>query len=450
MKVRYTNKSLHYLGFLLFFIISTYCYLIPNDWVNTDDPEDFDLIEGITYNIVHSISEKNLVNVGERVQVGAPNRSDPNQQWSLRRVEGNIYNIVNIGLGRNLDNNGKGAYVSSPKHDSSNNPYQHWTFRKIQSCTYNIVNVRMESLSLDSIDSNSELVYIKISNKNNRYQQWLFEPINYKLSTKLIDFDLNFKENKLERKLVNILSSDDTIENQTNATIKRWFKKEETKLNTYTLEIRKSESFKIGRYIDMSFEIGAIIFELPVKVGINGGIEGEFKKTTGEIYKETVTDEVHYLIQQKVSVPPFNSIQIIANTSKINCVVPFNAKIRINCEADRLSTSGKVIEMTNVGANAIKYYVQRENPGIKVMDENFFYIMTNGTLTINGYGYNSYTQLKTLESQGTLSPKKPESAPKKPESTPKAASESSPKNLVMFHQIILTLLQIIMLQFIYD
>uniref|UniRef100_U9UJQ4 Ricin B lectin domain-containing protein n=2 Tax=Rhizophagus irregularis TaxID=588596 RepID=U9UJQ4_RHIID len=414
MKVRYTNKSLHYLGFLLFFIISTYCYLIPNDWVNTDDPDDFDLIEGITYNIVHSMSEKNLVNVGERVQVGAPNRSDPNQQWSLRRVEG---------LGRNLDNNGKGAYVSSPKHDSKKS--------KVVHITDNIANARMESLSLDSIDSNSELVYIKISNKNNRYQQWLFEPINYKLSTKVIDFDLNFKENKLERKLVNILSSNDTIENQTNATIKRWFKKEETKLNTYTLEIRKSESFKIGRYIDMSFEIGAIIFELPVKAGISGGIEGEFKKTTGDIYKETVTDEVHYLIQQKVSVPPFNSIQIIANTN-------------------RLSTSGKVIEMTNVGANAIRYYVQRENPGIKVMDENFFYIMTNGTLTINGYGYNSYTQLKTLESQGTLSPKKPESTPKKPESTPKAASESSPKNLVMFHQIILTLLQIIMLQFIYD
>lgn len=207
---------------------------------------------------------------------------------------------------------------------------------KVVHITDNIANARMESLSLDSIDSNSELVYIKISNKNNRYQQWLFEPINYKLSTKVIDFDLNFKENKLERKLVNILSSNDTIENQTNATIKRWFKKEETKLNTYTLEIRKSESFKIGRYIDMSFEIGAIIFELPVKAGISGGIEGEFKKTTGDIYKETVTDEVHYLIQQKVSVPPFNSIQIIANTSKINCVVPFNAKIRINCEAKQI------------------------------------------------------------------------------------------------------------------
>ncbi|PKC61619.1 hypothetical protein RhiirA1_466274 [Rhizophagus irregularis] len=53
MKLRYTNKSLHYL--------------------------DFDLIEGITYNIVHSMSEKNLVNVDERVQVGAPNESDPNQ-----------------------------------------------------------------------------------------------------------------------------------------------------------------------------------------------------------------------------------------------------------------------------------------------------------------------------------------------------------------------------------
>ncbi|RGB25655.1 hypothetical protein C1646_723267 [Rhizophagus diaphanus] len=315
----------------------------------------------------------------------------------------------------------------------------------------------MESIwSLDIIDSNSEQVYIKISNKNNRHQQWLFEPINYKLSTKVIDFDFNFKEKKLERNLVNILSSDETIENQTNATIKRWFKKEETKLNTYTLEIRKSESFKIGGYIDMSFEIGAIIFELPVKVGISGGIKGEFKNTTGEIYKETVTDEVHYLIQQKVSVPPFNSVQIIANTSKVNCVVPFNAKIRINCEADRLNTDGKV-EMTNVDANAIRYYVQRENPGIEVMNENFFYIMTNGILTINGYGYNSYTQLKTLESQGTLSPKKPESTSKMPESTPKmsestpkAVSESSPKNLVMFHQIILSLLQIIMLPYIYQ
>lgn len=444
MKVKYKNKPLHYLGFFLFFIISTYCFLIPNDCVITDDPEDFDLIEGITYNIVHSISEKNLVSVGERVQVGAPNNSDPNQHWSLRRVEGNIYNIVNIGLGRNLDNNGKGAYVSSSKHDSNINQFQHWIFKKIKSCTYNIANVRMESRSLDSIDSDGERVYIKISDKDNRYQQWLFEPINYKLITKVIDFDLNFDKDKLKYKSVNLLSSNDTIENQANITLDRLFKKEETRLNSYTLEIRKSESFKIGGYIDMSFEIGAIIFELPVKVGVSGGVEGEFKKTTGEIYKKTVTDEVKYLIQQKVSVQPFTSVQIIANTNEVNYVVPFNAKIRISCKADRLNTSKKVIEMDFVDANAIRYYVQRENPGIEIMEEKFIYIMTNGTLTIDGYDYNSHTQVKTLGSlpQGTLPPTKPESTPK--------ISESSPKNLVMFHQIILTLFQIIMLQYTYQ
>ncbi|PKK63112.1 hypothetical protein RhiirC2_869903 [Rhizophagus irregularis] len=461
MKVIYKNNSLHYLGFFFFFIISTYCSLIPNDWVITHDPKDFDLIEGITYNIVHSISKKYLVSVGDHVQVGASDDSNSYQHWSLRKAEGknyDVYNIINIGTGTNLDNDGKGVYASSLDHDSITNPYQHWIFIKIKDNTYNIVNTINEH---GNIDSNGKIVYIGKSSKNNRYQQWLFEPINYKLITKVKDFVLDFENGKLQRKFVNLLSSNDTIKNPTNATIEQAFEKDATKSNSYTLEIRKSESLKVSGYISMSFEISLDIFDifdiLPVKAGVSvgAGIKGEIKETTEETYKKTVTDTVIYRIKHKATVPPYTSVQVIAIANKVNYMVPFHAKIQITCKADRLNTDGKAIQMIDVDANAIRYYAQRENPGVEIMNENFFYIITNGTLKIDGYGYNSYTYAKNLP-QDTLPPK-PESTPKVPDSTPKVpestpkTSESSPKNLVMFHQIILTLLQImIMLQYTYQ
>uniref|UniRef100_U9URP5 Uncharacterized protein n=1 Tax=Rhizophagus irregularis (strain DAOM 181602 / DAOM 197198 / MUCL 43194) TaxID=747089 RepID=U9URP5_RHIID len=402
MKVIYKNNSLHYLGFFFFFIISTYCSLIPNDWVITHDPKDFDLIEGITYNIVHSISKKYLVSVGDHVQVGASDDSNSYQHWSLRKAEG---------TGTNLDND------------------------------VNTINEH------GNIDSNGKIVYIGKSIK---------------------DFVLDFENDKLQRKFVNLLSSNDTIKNPTNATIEQAFEKDATKSNSYTLEIRKSESLKVSGYISMSFEISLDIFDifdiLPVKAGVSvgTGIKGEIKETTEETYKETVTDTVSYRIKHKATVPPYTSVQVIAIANKVNYMVPFHAKIQITCKADRLNTDGKAIQMIDVDANAIRYYAQRENPGVEIMNENFFYIITNGTLKIDGYGYNSYTYAKNLP-QDTLppkpestpkvpdsTPKVPESTPKVPESTPKT-SESSPKNLVMFHQIILTLLQImIMLQYTYQ
>jgi hypothetical protein len=151
MKVK-NSEVIHYLGFFLFFIIFTHCSLIPNNWVITNDPEDTDLLEGITYNIVHFMSEKNLVSVGDHIQVGASDDTNPYQRWSLRKVEGknNVYNIINIGSGTNLDNNGKEVYVSSTEHDSDTNPYQHWIFTKTKNNTYNIANIR-NKLSLNSI-----------------------------------------------------------------------------------------------------------------------------------------------------------------------------------------------------------------------------------------------------------------------------------------------------------
>src|SRR5215471_12524557 len=102
MKVR-NNKFHHFLCFLLFFITSTHCYLIPNERVITDDPEDFGLLEGITYNIVHYKSGMYLSVHDDVLSVSVPDDSNLYQHWSLRKVEGNQYNIVNVGTGMNLD-----------------------------------------------------------------------------------------------------------------------------------------------------------------------------------------------------------------------------------------------------------------------------------------------------------------------------------------------------------
>ncbi|CAB4433271.1 unnamed protein product [Rhizophagus irregularis] len=447
MKVTKNSEFLYLLGVFLFFTISTCSSLIPNNRVITNDTKDYDLIEGITYNIVHFMSENNLVSSGDHVTVAPSDDNNPYQHWSLQKVEGknNVYNIINIGSGTNLDNNGKGVYVGVDR--GSANPYQHWIFIKIKNYTYNIANVRNVSRSLDgSIDSNGKMVYISISDKNNPYQQWLFEPINYKLTTVIMDydFDLNYDNNKQNRKKqINLLSGNGKIVNPSNVTIKQMFDVEETKSNSFTLEIRSSESFKIGAHIDMHFEIGASVYEgLQLKAGISGGIEGEIKSTVEERNKGTVTDKVSYHIKQVVIVPPYTSVQVTAIVDKVNIVAPFNAKIQITCEADRLSKSGKVVKMAVVDSNVIKYYFQRENAGSLIIDGDSFYINTNGTLKIDGYGFDSEIRTKNLETfQQKGTPLSPLSPSNKSEST----SESSPKNLVLLYQVILTLFQIIML-----
>ncbi|CAB4433168.1 unnamed protein product [Rhizophagus irregularis] len=374
MKVR-NREFLNCLGFLLLFIISTYCSLIPNDCVNTDDPEDFGLLEGITYNIVHFVSEKNLVSVGDHVQVGISDDYNSYQHWSLRKVEGknnHVYNIINIGSGTNLDNNGKGVYVSSLEHDSNTNPYQHWIFIKIK-----IIHIILLMLEM--------------------YLEWLFKPTNYKLITKVVDFNLDVNYGQMLTSNATLLRGNNRIENPTNAIIEQIIDRTEKKSNTFTLQIRKADSFEVGKHMDMSFEIGINIFNLvKVKVGNNIGIEGKFSSTEGETNSETVLDTVSYHIQQKVTVLPHTSVIVTTIVDKVNILTPFTAKIRITGKADRLSKSGTVVKMANIDNNAILYYLQRENTKDPFLDKDSYYINTNGTLGIDGYGFDSIIKTKTI------------------------------------------------------
>lgn len=238
--------------------------------------------------------------------------------------------------------------------------------------------------------------------------------------------------------------------NPTNVTIEQTVDRKETKSNSFALEIRKSESFKVGVHINLHFEIGGTIFDkLQLKAGVSGGIEGEIKSTVEESNKGSVTDEVSYHIQHKVIVPPYTSVQVIANVDKVDLVAPFNAKIKITCKADRLSKSGQVAKMADVDANVIKYYFQRENAGSVIIDGDLFYINTNGTIKIDGYGFDSEIKTKNVETyqQSTGSPLSPSSPPSHSNKSDSSSikSESSPKNLILLYQVILTLLQIIML-----
>ena len=126
---------LYRLCFFLFFIISTYCSLIPNNRVkcfdSIDSTNDFNLVEGITYKIVHLKSGFSLHNNGNNVIVTASNDSNPNQFWSLRKagVSQYTYNIVSVGSGTNLYSNGEEL---SLKQNSLFEPKQCWIFTKVK------------------------------------------------------------------------------------------------------------------------------------------------------------------------------------------------------------------------------------------------------------------------------------------------------------------------------
>src|SRR3954452_24039287 len=99
MKIRHI-----FIYFLLF--LSTYCDLIPNNRVITisDSTSDFNLVEGITYKVVHLKSGLNLDSNDDGVYV---NYVPPYQYWTLRKTNGSQYNIVNAKSELNLDSNGQ-------------------------------------------------------------------------------------------------------------------------------------------------------------------------------------------------------------------------------------------------------------------------------------------------------------------------------------------------------
>lgn len=146
----------------------------------------------------------------------------------------------------------------------------------------------------------------------------------------------------------------------------------------------------------MYFEVGVNVFNmLKVKLGSNIGIEGKFGSTKEKTNAKTVSDIVSYRIRHKVIVPPHTSaVEVIAIVDKVILAAPFTAKIQIT-------------KMTNADDNAILYYLKRKNTKDVFMDGNSYYINTNGTLGIDGYGFDSIIKTKTILQESGSSSKKP-------------------------------------------
>src|ERR1043166_4346508 len=210
-----------FIYFLLF--IPTYCSLIPNNKVITDSnsDNDFNLVEGITYKVVHLKSGSNLDSSDNGINVNSI--SSLYQYWILRKANDGGYNIINVESGLNLDCDGEKVYVSSPGDNSMFNPYQNWIFTKVKDNIYNIVHVT-SSLNLDS---NGKEVYISSpgdNSKNNIYQQWLFEPSKYNITAVVMDMkyppDLKDKSERYKSH-TSLLSGKFIFENEANATLEQ-------------------------------------------------------------------------------------------------------------------------------------------------------------------------------------------------------------------------------------
>ncbi|CAB4383730.1 uncharacterized protein OCT59_003493 [Rhizophagus irregularis] len=401
--------KIKYCVFLLF-IISTYGNLIPNNRVITDS-EDFNLIEGITYKIVHSNSGLSLDSNGNGVYTSSI--SSPYQYWSLKKADGNKYNIISLKSGMNLDSNGQTAYISVPKHNSIFNPYQHWMFTKIDNDTYNIIHPVSRNL-----DGNGKEVYISSPEDNskvNPYQHWLFEPSNYNLTATVMDFTYppDIKDNLDKYKSrVNLLSGNFVFENYANATIEQTIDRIETKSNIFTLEIRKSDSFQFTINIDVKVDLGIYILQtLGINTGFiegTGGIKFAFSSKHEKVYRETVSETVSYNVNQKIIIPPLNSVKVNSTIDKISIRVPFKAKIRVNGKADRLDENGRIVSMTDVEINALRCYLRKEKYETKniTVEGNYLIVDTSGTLEVEGYGFD--TRIETYPiSQTPIQPTPP-------------------------------------------
>ncbi|CAI2183129.1 12967_t:CDS:2, partial [Funneliformis geosporum] len=365
------KPSLYFaVAFLIFKLGLARCALIPNNRVivNNDDPDDYTLVEGVLYNIVHLKSRMHLHGEGGDVNV-----KNLNSYWSIRKAYDSLYNIVHLDSGRNLDSNSYKVYTGTPENA---NQFQHWEFTKLKNDTYNIKHLISQSRNLDS---NGNLVYIGNEyNHYNPFQTWSFVPENYNLTALVTKFTY---PPRLEDQLSKI----------------------EKRLNSYVVEIRKAEFLgeEVSNKVSSSFHMSAFIFGL---LGINTGIdyshgvERQFVSKDEKVYRETISEEVTYKIQEQVIVPPLTSIEFGATIDQITIDIPFNATIRFTGKADRLDEYGNVVTMADVDIDALKGYLQKESYNIiNVKTEgNSIIISTNGTLKVDGYGLASTIETRPI------------------------------------------------------
>lgn len=386
----------YYLSFSLLSAVLVNSALIPNNRVIVNnDSDDYTLVEGVSYNIVHLRTHRSLNDDGN-YDIYA--RQSPSY-WTIRKVYGSLYNIVHMISGRNLDSNTDRVYTSTPE---DNNPYQQWEITKVENNTFNVEHLMSQYRNLDS---NGNSVYIGASNdENNPFQRWSFEPANYKLNALVTEFtypsDLKDKLDQYKKR-TKLLLSNITIKNPTNATITTTIERIEKKVNNYAMEIKKSEFLgdRVSEAVSASFRLSGTIFKL---LGLNTdftrGVERQFGSNYEKVYRESIVEEVTYGIKEQVVVPPFNAIEFGATIDKVSIDIPFKAKIRITGKADRLDESGNVVPMTDVDIGALKCYLQKENYNIiSVMEEdNSLLVNTIGTLKVDGYGLASTIETKPI------------------------------------------------------
>src|ERR1044072_3461654 len=96
---------------------------------------------------------------------------------------------------------------------------------------------------------------------------------------------------------------------------------------------------------------------------------------------------------------PHTSATVNVTVDKVRVDIPFNASIHITGKANRLDEDGNVRPMTNVNANAIRCYLQKENYDIKniKVEGDSLIINTSGVLKVEGYGLGTLIEAHPIE-----------------------------------------------------
>lgn len=214
---------------------------------------------------------------------------------------------------------------------------------------------------------------------------WTFRSVSYELSVMLTDVVLRNSD-------VHTKFSMDTytIQNLLNATIQSMINRTIKKLNSFSLEVKKTESFQISEEFSISFNIKTDIFKvLEMNTNIGNTITGTFTSTTEMTYQETITEEVSYDIQQTIIVPANTSIAVeVMIDSKFDGKIPFIAKIKATASAMRLDENRKAL-IAGVDIDAFKHYLQKANIDTinLVVEGNSLFAYTSSTIKLDMYRF---------------------------------------------------------------
>ncbi|MBL0941320.1 MAG: hypothetical protein IBJ00_01115 [Alphaproteobacteria bacterium] len=158
--------------------------------------------------------------------------------------------------------------------------------------------------------------------------------------------------------------------------------------NKASWSFNSSEETNFSNNLEVSIEANASGILGSFLVGVGGHAQKNFSwnkhnSFSAEKFEESFSKNT-FKYDQKINVPPYSDVKLVATYKKVDLEIPFKADVKFSAVADRINNDGLISPTKLVEADAVKSFLQYEGykGEIYKVEDHFVYARTSGIITI--------------------------------------------------------------------